>query len=231
VRPVRAALFVALLGLAPLALVTPAVAGGPTSALICVPGAGRTASLYYTDAEYAALAELVAVDGDTGSDEDIVPEADGPVITVTWLIHDVTPWRLDQVQLDREGRVWIATNLDNGSGDIWNAPSIWHRPDDPDRLLAFLGDLGVGFTATRGSKTDRSPSSTVTATPPARTAVPEATAGQDASPVSLPSLGGGLLMGLAGGALLMGLWTRRRGSTEPVPARAEGPEDRLSWRA
>ena len=40
----------------------PASAGGPTSALLSVPGEGRTASLYYTDAAYDQLADLVNVD-------------------------------------------------------------------------------------------------------------------------------------------------------------------------
>ena len=35
---------------------SPAVAGGPTSALLSIPGAGSTASLYYTDPEYDELA-------------------------------------------------------------------------------------------------------------------------------------------------------------------------------
>ena len=39
----------------------PAAAGGPTSALLSVPGEGKTASLYYTDPEYDALADLVGV--------------------------------------------------------------------------------------------------------------------------------------------------------------------------
>ena len=58
---VRASLIVAVLVAASLLLAGPAQAGGPTSALLSVPGSGKTASLYYTDAEYDALADLVGV--------------------------------------------------------------------------------------------------------------------------------------------------------------------------
>ena len=43
------------------ASVSARAAGGPTSALLSIPGAGSTASLYYTDPEYDALADLVGV--------------------------------------------------------------------------------------------------------------------------------------------------------------------------
>ena len=42
-----------------LAWSAPASAGGPTSAILSVPGEGKTASLYYTDPEYDQLASLV----------------------------------------------------------------------------------------------------------------------------------------------------------------------------
>ena len=56
---VRASLSLAVLVAASLLLAAPAQAGGPTSALLSVPGQGKTASLYYTDPEYDALAGLV----------------------------------------------------------------------------------------------------------------------------------------------------------------------------
>ena len=57
----RASLIVAVLVAASLMLSGPASAGGPTSALLSVPGEGKTASLYYTDPEYDALANLVGI--------------------------------------------------------------------------------------------------------------------------------------------------------------------------
>ena len=68
VHLVRAALTAALLSVAALAA-APAAAGGPTSALLSIPGAGSTASLYYTDPEYDELADLVGVSQPSGTFE------------------------------------------------------------------------------------------------------------------------------------------------------------------
>ena len=57
----RAATFAAVLLSAFALPAAPAAAGGPTSALLSIPGAGSTASLYYTDPEYDELADLVGV--------------------------------------------------------------------------------------------------------------------------------------------------------------------------
>ena len=68
VHLVRAALTAALLSVAALAA-APAAAGGPTSALLSIPGAGSTASLYYTDPEYDELANLVGISQSSGTFE------------------------------------------------------------------------------------------------------------------------------------------------------------------
>ncbi len=244
-NPVRT-LLVALLALAPLALVAPAQAGGPTSVMISVPGTGRTASLYYTDGEYEELAELVGVLATgTPTETDVPTSGDAQVVTLTWLIHDVTPWRVDQVQVDHTGDVWISTHLadltaDQG-GDIRESPVTWHRPDRPRRLLGLLHELGVGLDGTAGATTTSTDGGTeagsgaeapATATTSTVTTEDVAPAGQDESSVSLPSLGGGLLVGLAGGALLMALRLRRRPGAEPAPEPdVSGPSDRLAWRS
>ena len=101
---VRAPITVLLLTVAiSLALIAPASAGGPTSAILSVPGEGKTASVYYTDAAYTELARLVGAEGmevpgkidDTGQSHE-----SGPGVTVTWLIHDVQPWRVDRIYLN-----------------------------------------------------------------------------------------------------------------------------------
>lgn len=122
-----------------------AAAGGPTSALLTVPGEGATASLYYTDPEYDALAGLVGIEGDgVGTVDRSGQEHDkGPGIRVTWLIHDVTPWRVDHIYLEGEGAPWIATQATSGEGNIWDAPVQWHQPDSPRELEALLDELGV----------------------------------------------------------------------------------------
>ncbi|HEY9378950.1 MAG TPA: hypothetical protein VIQ02_17885, partial [Jiangellaceae bacterium] len=108
----RASLIVAFLVAASLMLSVPASAGGPTSALLSVPGEGKTASLYYTDPEYVALADLVGIDSETETgkvDRSGLGHDNGPGVTVTWLIHDVMPWRVDHIYLQGEGAPWITT--------------------------------------------------------------------------------------------------------------------------
>ena len=99
-HPFRASLIVAVMLASFATSYGPAVAGGPTSALLSVPGEGTTASLYYTDPEYDALAHLVGADTATGVgevDRSGRDHANGPGVTVTWLIHDVSPWRVDHI--------------------------------------------------------------------------------------------------------------------------------------
>ena len=148
---VRALLTVAVaLVAATLTLSVPAHAGGPTSALLSVPGEGKTASLYYTDPEYDALAGMLGADigdGTSMADASGRSHATGPGVTVTWLIHDVTPWRVDHIYLLGEEAPWVATQVSGETGNIWESPVIWHKPASPDKLVALLDDLGVGAAA------------------------------------------------------------------------------------
>jgi hypothetical protein len=147
----RAALTIALLLVISLTSFGPAAAGGPTSALLTVPGEGETASLYYTDPEYDALARLVEINStDTsmgGVDQSGRGHERGPGVTVTWLIHDVSPWRVDHIYPEGEGAPWIATQLAVEGDTIWDSPVVWHQPESGDELLALLDKLGVGEAA------------------------------------------------------------------------------------
>ena len=87
----------------------PASAGGPTSAMLSVPGEGRTASLYYSDDAYEQLARLVDVGGAGAVDESGRSHEAGTGVTVTWLVHDVEPWRVDRIYLAGDDGPWIAT--------------------------------------------------------------------------------------------------------------------------
>ena len=128
VHLVRTALTAALLGVAAL-IAAPAAAGGPTSALLSIPGAGSTASLYYTDPEYDELADLVGVSQPSGTfDTELGTHESGPGITITWLIHDVDPWRVDRVYLGGEDGPWISTQMASGNASIWESPVRWHQP-------------------------------------------------------------------------------------------------------
>ena len=204
----RASLTVAGLVAASLMLAAPAGAGGPTSALLSVPGEGKTASLYYTDPEYTALADLVGIESQTGTgtvDKSGLGHEDGPGVTVTWLIHDVTPWRVDHIYLEGKDAPWIATRISFEAGMIWDSPVVWHQPASPNELVALLDQLGVGdaarnagaFTGVAGDTLPPRPSSR----PPPRSRAP-------AEASALAGLRWGL-GGLAAGVLLTVLWMRR----------------------
>jgi hypothetical protein len=213
----RASLTVALLVAASLMLSVPASAGGPTSALLSVPGEGKTASLYYTDPEYVALADLVGIDSETGPgkvDQSGLGHDNGPGVTVTWLIHDVTPWRVDHIYLNGEGAPWIATQVSGESGMTWDSPVVWHQPASAAELVALLDKLGVGEASREAG--DFSGVAGAPLPAPAEPApAPAEPAPAEASPIAGIWWG---LGGLAGGVLLTMLWMRRsRADTEASP--------------
>ena len=239
---VRASLSVVVLVAASLLLSGPAEAGGPTSALLSVPGQGKTASLYYTDPAYDSLADLVGISGETGTgkvDSSGASHATGPGVTVTWLIHDVMPWRVDHVYLAGQGAPWIATQLADESGAIWDSEVVWHQPTSPSELAALLDKLGVGsaslaagdFTGVAGADQPE----------PAEPATSSETTPQPAAAEA--SSWAGIwwgLGGLAAGVLLTVLWVRRTradvvSSSEPRDDDADAPEllgaEELSWPA
>ncbi len=210
VHLVRAALTAALLSVAALAA-APAAAGGPTSALLSIPGAGSTASLYYTDPEYDELANLVGISQSSGTFETALGSHEsGPGITITWLIHDVQPWRVDRVYLGGKDGPWISTQMTDGAASIWESPVRWHQPENPARLTSLLDGLGLGTAASENTDFEgvagATEQKTTAAAPPA--AEPSAAAA-DTESGWLGSVGWAL-GGLVGGALLMLAWTRRR---------------------
>ena len=105
------------------------------------PESGETASLYYSDGEYEKLERLLGPPG--AGTRTRPPEANllaARQINVTWMLHDVSPWRLDQVFPSADkGEVWIHT--------VENVPesvnSFWHRTENPAQLRALLKDLGL----------------------------------------------------------------------------------------
>ncbi|MFJ3665455.1 hypothetical protein ACIPSE_03265 [Streptomyces sp. NPDC090106] len=126
----------------------PASAGGPTSVLIVSPQSAQTAALYNSDEEYGELAELL---GEPGRGAAVKPpEADpvGRMINVTWMAHDVSPWRVDQLYAaDGTKDVWIHTAQDLNT----SANGLWHRAEEPGQLRELLQELGV-MGAARGER-------------------------------------------------------------------------------
>jgi hypothetical protein len=118
-----------------------ASAGGPTSVLLVSPESAETASLYNSDKDYQELQHLL---GDPGSGSPAKPPQAGletsRQINVTWLLHDVKPWRVERVypaydDLD----VWIHTSKDMAG----SLQGHWHRAQQPTQLRALLKKLGL----------------------------------------------------------------------------------------
>ncbi|MFF4524880.1 hypothetical protein [Streptomyces bluensis] len=121
------------------------VAGGPTSVLLASPTSRQTASLYSTDDGYSLLELLLGRAGNAlDRSEEKPPKLDdtiGHTVNVTWLVHDVKPWRVDRVYTlapETQG-VWIHTTI--GTPDDTNG--IWHKAERPEELRSLLTDLGV----------------------------------------------------------------------------------------
>ncbi|WP_256959601.1 hypothetical protein [Streptomyces viridochromogenes] len=128
-----------------------ASAGGPTSVLLAAPGNQRTAALYHSDREYAALERLLGTPA-RGFREQPPDEAlmAADQINVTWMVHDVMPWRIDRVHRMARGKdVWIFRTTDVER----RTHGSWYRAARPDELRALFDDLDLtgGPTSTPGA--------------------------------------------------------------------------------
>ncbi|TCC25640.1 hypothetical protein [Kribbella speibonae] len=112
---------------------TPAHAGGPTSVLLSAPPS--VVAFGYNDPRYDELVELTAPTSDKPTGE----HRSGRFVRATWLIHDMSVWRIDIIYPDAPGGPWIATE-DLMSGTQPAKPT-WHRATDPARLLKLLNEL------------------------------------------------------------------------------------------
>jgi hypothetical protein len=236
VHRLSAALTATILAALSLMLSGPAHGGGPTSALLSVPGEGATASLYYTDPEYDALADLVGIESGTGTgrvDESGGGHENGPGVTVTWLIHDVMPWRVDHIYLQGKEAPWIATQVSNDGGVSWESPVVWHQPASPAQLVALLDRLGGG----EASRDTGAFSGVAGAPLPA----PTEPAPQVSEPVASWDAGlwwgvGGLAAGVLLTVLAVGLWRSRAAAESSTGSGAECGElprppgaEEVSW--
>ncbi|GGN82833.1 hypothetical protein GCM10011579_070950 [Streptomyces albiflavescens] len=118
-----------------------AMAGGPTSVLVVSPESAETTALYYSDKEYGQLMSLLGEPG-SGTREEPPGQgsAGGHQLNVTWLAHDVSPWRVDRVYPDspRSKDVWIHTTT-----ELPSMNGYWHKAEDPAQVRALFKKLGV----------------------------------------------------------------------------------------
>lgn len=144
-RQLRTALLGAAAAVAVVTLVAgQASAGGPTSVLIVNPTTGATSGIYYTDPDYELL--LAALDPRPGTSQASSNLTAGPgtsAINVTWLVHDVSVWRIDHVRLDVDGEIWVQTRSPVGAEPGVLTGGTWHVASDPKTLVDIMWRHGI----------------------------------------------------------------------------------------
>ena len=173
-------------------------AGGPTSVLITQPGVSAGA-LYYDDEAYDALLTLLPSDETQGTSEP--PGGGGADYTLTWMIHDVMPWRYDRVHVARDGTAWVSTTFtEGGTGG-------WERFKGGAELAGSLG----------GAVGDPTAPEVVSIAPEVTTPTPAPTSSQAGASAPWVSLTGWrwVVPGVALGLLAGVMGARRRVDHEP----------------
>ncbi|MDO0935781.1 hypothetical protein QQY66_30380 [Streptomyces sp. DG2A-72] len=156
----------------------PASAGGPTSVLLASPTTQQATGLYSTAPEYNRLQTLLdrtnrGLDADKRARE--LASASGEYVNITWMVHDVAPWRQDSVIVSDAEDIWINTAL----GTPPEGNDQWKKAERPAQLHTLLAQLGVidkvsnpgsagaadkGGTADKGSTADTAATTTRAAT-------------------------------------------------------------------
>lgn len=224
----------ALLGLGLIWLFAPgAAAGGPTSVLLTSPESSRTASLYNDSADYEKLQRLLGrvQPGGAGAKAPPLSETMGQrQINVTWLVHDVTPWRVDRIYLPLgpgSQRKPVMIHTADGVPDSFKG--VWHKAENGPELRELLGKLGLlGPASPDGAKGVPPP-----ADPPAQSTEvtistdepDEPAAGGDSTDwwwAALSGAGPGVAVGAVGGALMVRRrWAGQGGDDDPPGPRQE----------
>ena len=115
---------------------------------------------------------------------------------LTWLIHDMSIWRIDRIYATADDGLWLQTVADEGGGDPFARPGRWHRVANPEALTAVLTSTGL---TDEENATDRATETT--------TAAASVPADSGAGPIALTA-------GIAGAVGIMlgaaGAWAFRR---------------------
>ncbi|MEV0217911.1 hypothetical protein [Streptomyces sp. NPDC050704] len=206
-----------------------ATAGGPTSVLVVSPESAQGAALYYSEKEYEELERLLGKPGSGLREESGLTEGSGRQINVTWMLHDVSPWRVDRVYLDspRGDDVWIhtATQVPESMN------GYWHKAGQPAEIRALFKKLGVlGEASGNGAgaiypapwqtgDASAAPTAPESAERPRTTAAAATDDGTDWW-WAIPGLAAGLAVG-SGGTLLVRRTAARREPEPPQESRQE----------
>jgi hypothetical protein len=209
------ALLATLLAVAALGA-TPAHAGGPTSVILSAPP--HVVAVGYEDPVYGELQRVTENGGSTsaGSAGDVEEHASGHFVRATWLIHDMSVWRIDIIYPDAPGGPWIATTESLTTGRVPETPT-WHLATDGAALVKLLDALKLlhGQSFDGGPTTLDylpAPASEPSAVQPSAAAQPPATA-QAASPGTFTGWRWtipGFLVGAAAAVLAVRLLPKRR---------------------
>jgi hypothetical protein len=146
VRPTARAMLLASATAAAATLLTAghAAAGGPTSVIVVNPATGEAGALYTTDADYQILVDALAPwpDGWVEQPPQLSAGPGTSAINITWLVHDVSVWRVDHIRLDLK-YVWVQTNLTDAGMAPYPVDHEWHVAADAEAVTGVLDRLGV----------------------------------------------------------------------------------------
>lgn len=210
---------------AAVAVSAPAAAGGPTSVMLIAPGSGKAAAIYTSSPDYRELEQSI---GDMPGEKppkslsDVMNDQHRQ-ITVTWLVHDVSVWKVDYVYPDGPGGAWVHSRTAMGEGlperGVWRKAA---RSEELRRLLDRLGlmgaDKGLGVSAPDYlSSPDDAAVAQETPVAAPQAAASGAGGGPDDWWLALAGLGVGLVVGCPGTVLALRLITRRTPGDEPGP--------------
>jgi hypothetical protein len=186
----------------------PAHAGGPTSVLLSNPGSGRVGALYHTSPDYQRLVDLLDAYGPLEGQTlrpGAVHDGTSDAYRLTWMIHDMNVWRIDQLYETGDG-VWVKTMVDpTGDGSPLAHEGRWNqlRGSDEAVLSAVFGKAGVleGSPATNAEAAMPEPADP---SPEVATGATSTTAGPGAGVVAAGAGLAGLVIGVGG------TWALRR---------------------
>jgi hypothetical protein len=126
---------------------------------------------------------------------------------MTWMIHDVSPWRIDAVHIAPDGAAWVSTTFVHNSEEVGveGTRAAWRRVTDGDKLAALLDRL---FSASPAGALSQ---------PVADETLPVAPAGTAGPTREWFSLAGWrwVVPGVLGGLVIGLLASRRRAPAEP----------------